>query len=76
MKKQAPFRYRMMQAGAGGLPTVVLRAADGSATATVHQHGATLTSWAVSGAEKEEEELLFVSPLAVFAPPKGDFIRS
>ncbi|KAL4856516.1 putative glucose-6-phosphate 1-epimerase [Chlorella vulgaris] len=62
----------MMQAGAGGLPSVVLRAADGSATATVHQHGATLTSWAVSGAEKEEEEeLLFVSPLAVFAPPKA-----
>jgi hypothetical protein len=52
--------------GNGGLPTVQLRAADGSATAELYQHGATLTSWAVGG-----EERIFVSPNAVFAPPKA-----
>ena len=51
-------------AGAGGQPKVVLSTAD--ATAEVYLHGATLTSWKVGG-----EELIFVSPKAVFEPPKA-----
>ena len=39
---------------------------SGSASAELYLHGATLTSWKVDG-----EELLFVSPKAVFAPPKA-----
>lgn len=45
---------------------VVLAAPDGSATASVYLHGATLASWSVGG-----RELLFVSPRAAFSPPKA-----
>ena len=45
---------------------VALAAADGSATAEIYLHGATLTSWTVDGVER-----LFLSPNAVFAPPKA-----
>lgn len=55
-----------LEAGAGGLPKVVLSAPDGSATAEVYLHGATLASWVVEG-----EERLFVSPKAAFQPPKA-----
>lgn len=51
-------------AGACGLPKVVLSTAD--ASAEIYLHGATLTSWKVGG-----EELIFVSPKAVFEPPKA-----
>lgn len=50
--------------GEGGLPKVVL--STGEASAELYLHGATLTSWKIGG-----EELIFVSPKAVFAPPKA-----
>lgn len=45
-------------------PQVVL--SSGDASAELYLHGATLTSWKVGG-----ERLIFVSPKAVFAPPKA-----
>lgn len=39
---------------------------SGDASAELYLHGATLTSWKVGG-----EDLIFVSPKAVFAPPKA-----
>jgi len=49
--------------GAGGLPKIVLRAADG-ARAELYLHGAHVTSWHPAG---ESADRLFVSDKAVFA---------
>jgi glucose-6-phosphate 1-epimerase len=55
--------------GSGGLPKVVLVAADG-ARVEAYLHGAHVTSWHPAGAA---EDRLFLSPLAHFAP--GTSIR-
>ncbi|KAL4424057.1 hypothetical protein ABPG75_001358 [Micractinium tetrahymenae] len=58
--------------GEGGLQKVSLTAGSdgssgaGAATAEVYRHGATLTGWSVGG-----QQLIFVSPKAVFQPPKA-----
>ncbi|KAL4419670.1 hypothetical protein ABPG77_000567 [Micractinium sp. CCAP 211/92] len=58
-----------LKTGEGGLSKVVLTTnagGAGAATATLYRHGATLTGWSVGG-----EQLIFVSPRAVFQPPKA-----
>lgn len=58
----------VVETGEGGLAKVVLSSEGGAgaASAEVYRHGATLTGWSVGG-----EQLIFVSPKAVFQPPKA-----